>query len=227
MAFWFDHPCLSTIVYEFMNVTDVVNLAMTNHELGERLLHGYIKWMRGEWMIHWPSSMILQIRWLRTMPTQALDGCRRDRAKQLRILRSYSSRFLPWYKSVNATTVSYLFHMFRVEIYESLYIGLGLHPWVRDSETGRVYTLNAPAHMIHHPTKPNIVFATFEVRGDFLFSWTPPMNQHLSPDTIDEILSRLGFLVAATTQLTSSLSGIYGIKALITPGFAHHHRCVV
>jgi hypothetical protein len=227
MEFSDANPCLSIIVYEFLNVRDIVNLAMTNRVIGEEILAGYIAWVKS---CRPPAScskpsLCFQIRWLRMMPTQGLDGCRRDAATQQRILRAYSARFLPWYDLIDTATKSSLFHMYRVEISESLYIGLGLHPWVRDPASGRVYTIRTPVHMIPHPSKTRIVFATFEVRGDFLLCWDMPFNQHLSIDTIDELLTRADHLVAATPELTKALAGIYGLRALLCRNYAHYHRC--
>lgn len=227
MEFSDANPCLSIIVYEFLNVRDIVNVAMANRVMGEEILAGYIAWVK---ICRPPASrsrpsLCSQIRWLRMMPTQGLDGCRRDVATQRRILRAYSARFLPWYNMIDTITQSSLFHMYRIEISESLYIGLGLHPWVRDPATGKVYTVRTPVHMIPHPSKTRIVFATFEVRGDFLPCWEMPFNQHLSTDTVDELVMRVDHLVAATPELTQALAGMYGLRALLCRKYAHYHRC--
>jgi len=218
------NPCRHIVVYEFLNVFDIVNLASTHLEFGLVLLKGYIKWVSLGAEVTLPSDpdvdemdrtklMRSMILWLRTMPLKALDGCRREGNEQRRILASYSHRFKPWFMKFDPCVRANLFYMYRIRLSRRVYAGLGLHPWIYNPRSNKTHVVRAPAHMIPDPHNSELVFWTFP----FTHPFQSPLNTHLDSRTVDELLEGVRDVVGATPELTQCLRGEFGIRALLGP----------
>lgn len=225
------NPCAYVIVYEYLNVRDVVSLALgQDTPLASRdLLMGYVRMLTRHCRqllklfdvnLCMPT-LIRLLRWLRWMPTQGLDASCPDPHKSW-ILNSYSNRFMPWYSSIVPHIQSTLFHAYRIEILSSVYVGLSLCPFVEFEGLGPV-RIELPRHTFEHPHKPGIVCATFASRGGVRgISWDLPLNaQHHRNDRLLEALSHKR--VRHDSIPTDILAGLYGLQALILTHRALYH----
>jgi hypothetical protein len=225
------NPCAYMIVYEYLNVRDVVSVALGQATpLASRdLLMGYVRMLtrhcrqllrlfdENQCM----PTLIRLLRWLRWMPTQGLDASRPDPTRSW-ILNSYSNRFMPWYASIVPHIQSTLFHAYRIEILSSVYAGLSLCPVVSFEGLGPVH-IELPRHTFEHPHKPGIVCATFASRGGVRgISWDLPLNaQHHHNDRLLDALSRKR--IRHDFIPTEALAGSNGLQALILTHRALYH----
>lgn len=189
------NPCAYIIMYELLNVRDVVNLALGMRNVFESrsLLLGYAKLLTR----HVPhlmelfedqdqvASLIRLMRWFRWIPTQGLCADDNTGRAVSWILTSYSARFLPWYSRIVPHIQATLLYAYRIEIHRDIIVGLGRDSVITCYTRGiRVWMhIESPRHTFDHPTKPSIVCATFAskggIRGD---SWDMPMNRNLAQD---------------------------------------------
>ncbi len=225
------NPCAYVIVYEYLNVRDIVNLALgQGTPLASRdMLLGYVRTLtrhcrrllslfdENQCM----PTLIRLLRWLRWMPTQGLDASGPDPMHSW-ILTSYSNRFMPWYASIVPHIQATLFHAYRIEILSLLYVGLSRCPVVTFEGLGPV-RIELPRHTFAHPHKPGIVCATFASRGGIRgISWDLPLN--LDHHRNDRLLQTLhDGRVRHDFIPTDCLVGSYGLQALILTHQAKYH----